>query len=50
MDDAALENLRQSIPAARALPLLQAIARGHAGSLVLAYLDEVQLALEVAPC
>ena len=50
MMDASLEILRQTIPAARALPLLQAIAKGKAGPLVLAYLDDMQLALEVAPC
>lgn len=50
MDDAALELLRQTIPAARALPLLQAIAKKKATALVLAYLDEMQLAVEVAPC
>lgn len=33
--DAALEHLRLSNPAARALPLLQAIARGHAGTITL---------------
>jgi hypothetical protein len=42
--------LRQSIPVARALPLLQAIAKEQAGPMVLGYLDEVQLALEVTPC
>jgi hypothetical protein len=50
MTDVALEMLRQSIPAARVLPLLQAIAMKKAGPLVLAYLDDVQLAVEVAPC
>jgi len=50
MDDAGLETLRQSIPVARALPLLQAIAKEQAGPMVLGYLDEVQLALEVTPC
>lgn len=50
MDNAALELLRQSIPAARALPLLQAIARGQSTALVLAYLNEAHLMLEVAPC
>ena len=50
MDDAALETLRQAIPAARALPLLQAIAKSETTPLVLAYLDDVQLAIEVAPC
>lgn len=50
MDHAALETLRQSIPAARALPLLQVIAKKQATSLALAYLDGMQLAVEVAPC
>ena len=50
MDDDALERLRQTIPVARALPLLQAIAQGKAGPLVLAYLDDVQMAVVVAPC
>ena len=50
MDDAALETLRQTIPAARALPLLQAIAKRETTPLVLAYLDDLQLAIEVAPC
>lgn len=49
MDDGALELLRQSIPAARALPLLQAIARNQSTLLVLAYLNGLQLAVEVAP-
>jgi hypothetical protein len=50
MDDAALESLRQAIPAARGLPLLQAIAKARAQPLALSYLDDVQLAVEVAPC
>ena len=50
MIEAALELLRQAIPAARALPLLQAIARKQTTPLVLAYLDDMQLAVEVAPC
>jgi hypothetical protein len=50
MDDAALESLRQTIPAARGLPLLQAIAKARAQPLALSYLDDVQLAVEVAPC
>jgi hypothetical protein len=50
MGDAALETLRQTIPAARALPLLQAIARRQAQPVVLGYLAPVQLAVEVAPC
>ena len=50
MVDAALESVRRSIPAARALPLLHAIANRQACALVLAYLDAMQLAVEVAPC
>ncbi len=47
IDDAALEFLRQTIPAACALPLLQAIAKKQATPLVLDYLDGTQLAVEV---
>ncbi|MDO9402198.1 MAG: beta-ketoacyl synthase chain length factor [Polaromonas sp.] len=50
LDHAALERLRQTIPSACALPLLQAIAKQQAGPLVLTYLDGMQLAVEVAPC
>ena len=50
LDNAALEFVRQTIPAARALPLLQAIAAKQAAALVLDYLDGSQLALEVTPC
>lgn len=50
MDDAALETLRQTIPAARALPLLQAIAKRQAKPVVLGYLAPMQLAVDVAPC
>jgi hypothetical protein len=50
LDDAALEALRRAIPAARALPLLHAIACGKAGAVVLAYLDDMQIAFQVAPC
>ncbi len=50
MDDAALETLRQTIPAARALPLLQAIAKRQAKPVVLGYLAPMQFAVEVAPC
>ena len=50
MDDAALESVRRTIPAARALPLLHAIANREACVLVLTYLDAMQLAVEVAPC
>jgi hypothetical protein len=50
MDDAALETLRRTIPAARALPLLQAIATRETKPVVLAYLDPMQFAVEIAPC
>ena len=50
MDDAALETLRRTIPAARALPLLQAIAKRQARPVVLGYLAPMQFAVEVAPC
>lgn len=47
MSDAALESLRQSIPAARSLPLLECLAKGRTGSLVIDYLDGCSLAVEV---
>lgn len=49
LDDAALEQLRTDIPAARCLPLLRSIARQQSGRIVLDYLDGRQLALQVAP-
>lgn len=49
LDDAALEQLRTDIPAARCLPLLLSIARQQSGRIVLDYLDGRQLALQVAP-
>lgn len=48
--DAALEQLRQTIPAARSLPLLQAIARGEDKRVVIDYLDGTRLAIDVASC
>ena len=51
LDDPALESLRLSIPAARALPLLRALARGDpgaAGRVVIDYLPHMRLVLEVA--
>jgi hypothetical protein len=50
MADAALEALRQSIPAARALPLLECIARRQTRSVVLGYLDPAQFIVRVTPC
>jgi hypothetical protein len=44
-----LEALRLSNPAARALPLLEAIARGQASGVVLDYLDGTRLAVDVEP-
>lgn len=45
----ALEGLRQSTPAARALPLLGAIASGVASRVTLSYLEDMNLLLSVIP-
>ena len=45
--DASLETLRRSIPAAAALPLLQLLARRSPGTVVLDYLDGLQLSVQV---
>ncbi|MDN5869325.1 MAG: beta-ketoacyl synthase chain length factor [Nitrococcus sp.] len=45
--DPALEPLRAGNPAARALPLLQLLARGVAGRVVLPYLPQSMLAVDV---
>jgi Beta-ketoacyl synthase, N-terminal domain len=50
LDDSALETLRQSIPAARGLPLLRSVAAQSSGTVVLDYLEGLQLAVQVAPC
>ncbi len=50
LDDAALENLRMHIPAARGLPLLQALARRQHKNVVLDYLDTTRLAVAIEPC
>ena len=50
MDGDPLEELRRSIPAARGLPLLRAIARRQASAVTLDYLDPMQFAVDVAPC
>jgi hypothetical protein len=50
LSDAALEALRRSIPAARALPLLRMLARREARRLVLDHLPDQQLALRLTPC
>lgn len=50
MPDATLETLRQQIPALRALPLLQRLATGQVGNVVLDYLAPMQLKLDLQPC
>lgn len=49
-DDMAFEALRIAIPAARGLPLLQAIALKKDCRVVLDYLGNTRLAIEVSPC
>lgn len=48
--NSALEDLRLSIPAARALPLMQIAAQDGGGRIVLDYLDTARIALAVTPC
>jgi hypothetical protein len=48
-DDAALDTLRQGIPAARGLPLLAAIARGSTESVIVDYLTPPQLVVRCEP-
>lgn len=43
MADPKLEEFRQQVPTARSLPLLERIARGEAGEVVIDYLDDMQL-------
>lgn len=50
LTDAALECLRQSIPAARSLPLLRTLAHGGAARIVVDYLEDMRLGLDVTPC
>nr|WP_315192020.1 beta-ketoacyl synthase chain length factor [uncultured Albidiferax sp.] len=50
LSDAVLEAQRQSIPAARGLPLLAALVRQQAGMVRLDYLDDCRLELEFTPC
>ncbi|KDP87983.1 beta-ketoacyl synthase chain length factor [Cupriavidus basilensis] len=49
MADPALERLRQGVPAARALPLLQALALGGPREVVIDYLDDLRLRVAVTP-
>lgn len=50
VQDPGLEALRAGIPAARALPLLAALARNAAGMVELDYLGGAHLTLRVTPC
>jgi hypothetical protein len=50
MEHPELERLRRSIPAARGLPLLQALARPDPSRVVLEYLDSLRLIVEVSQC
>jgi len=46
----ALESLRNEIPAARGLPLLTAIAKEQATTVILDYLEHQRLLVKVSPC
>jgi hypothetical protein len=48
--NAELEQLRTSIPAARSLPLLLALAQKRSGRVVLDYLTPMQIAIDITPC
>jgi hypothetical protein len=50
MKEPLIEGLRKGNPAARALPLLQAIATGGTASVLLNYLDHHQLIIDVTTC
>jgi hypothetical protein len=50
LNDAALEQLRRSIPAARSLPLLQALAQERNGRIVLDYFEHLRIAVAITPC
>jgi len=49
MQDATLEALRLSVPAARALPLLRALACRDDGPVVLDYLEDLRLSAKLTP-
>jgi hypothetical protein len=49
MDDAQLEVMRARIPAARCLPLLSKLARQERGRVVIDYLEEQRISIEVSP-
>jgi Beta-ketoacyl synthase, N-terminal domain len=50
MDDARLEALRAGIPAARCLPLLRQLALEVPGAIVIDYLEDQRLSIEVGRC
>lgn len=50
LSDPALEQLRTSVPAARSLPLLGALACGEPGAVVIDYLPGLSLGVEASPC
>jgi len=50
MSDPVLEGIRASIPAARCLPLLRALAQARAQSVDLDYLDGMRCTVRVMPC
>ena len=50
MLDPQLEAMRATIPAARSLPLLTKLARREPGWVVLDYLDNLRIAIEVSEC
>ena len=48
--DPGLEALRMAIPAARGLPMLSLVAQERSGRAVLAYMDDLRVAVEVRTC
>lgn len=50
LQDPQLEQLRLNNPAARSLPLLQALASGRQQQLILPYLPELNLTVGISPC
>lgn len=50
LDTPSLETLRTAIPALRGLPLLQALASGQGGELVVEYLAPLSLHVSLTPC
>lgn len=50
LSQADLEQMRTSVPAARSLPLMRALARHESGAVVIDYLDDLTLRVDVRPC